>query len=76
MINELYTEVHLQNEQMKIWMTPDSEGYGKCIERPKKHDSKLLLSIFQVHASLNWVPTLNHISYASCQEWTVQQLVI
>lgn len=38
---------------MKIWMTPDSEGYGKCIERPKKHDSKLLLSIFQVHASLN-----------------------
>uniref|UniRef100_A0A0E0CAD3 O-fucosyltransferase family protein n=1 Tax=Oryza meridionalis TaxID=40149 RepID=A0A0E0CAD3_9ORYZ len=23
---------------MKIWMTPDSEGYGKCIERPKKHD--------------------------------------
>uniref|UniRef100_A0A0E0JR43 O-fucosyltransferase family protein n=1 Tax=Oryza punctata TaxID=4537 RepID=A0A0E0JR43_ORYPU len=23
---------------MQIWMTPDSEGYGKCIERPKKHD--------------------------------------
>ncbi|KAF0918471.1 hypothetical protein E2562_024247 [Oryza meyeriana var. granulata] len=22
----------------QIWMTPDSEGYSKCIERPKKHD--------------------------------------
>uniref|UniRef100_A0A0D9V7U9 O-fucosyltransferase family protein n=1 Tax=Leersia perrieri TaxID=77586 RepID=A0A0D9V7U9_9ORYZ len=21
----------------QIWMTPDSEGYSKCIERPKKH---------------------------------------
>ncbi|XP_006645023.1 O-fucosyltransferase 19-like [Oryza brachyantha] len=35
---ENVTAVARRSPDIPIWMMPDSDGYSKCIERPKKHD--------------------------------------
>lgn len=33
-------------QMTQIWIKPDSEGYTKCIERPKNRYSELIFPIF------------------------------